>query len=127
MSKSPKMILLVEDDDLFRDAVDDYLSDQYDIESVESAEAAIKYLEHEFEKPDLVLLDINLPGINGIELLKRIKKCWPKISVIMLTAIDDINSVVYTVRLGASDYMVKSMTGEKLLTKVDRVLKENSM
>ena len=66
-----KQILLVEDDELFRQAMNDYLAQQYDIRTAESAETALVLLNK--GTPDLLLLDITLPGTDGIETLKIIR------------------------------------------------------
>jgi DNA-binding NtrC family response regulator len=70
----------------------------------ETALAAIKK-----EPPDLVLLDIGLPGMNGIEALRRIKESFPDVLIIMITAYEDINTVVTAMKLGAYDYVVKPL------------------
>jgi two-component system response regulator AtoC len=57
--------------------------------------------------PDLVLLDIGLPGMNGIEALRTIKNQFPDILVVIITAFEDISTVISAMKLGAYDYVVK--------------------
>ncbi len=59
--------------------------------------------------PDLVLLDIGLPGMNGIEALKQIRARYPDLLVVMITAYEDIASVIECMKLGAYDYIVKPL------------------
>ena len=70
-----------------------------------TAETAIDAIKE--NPPDLVLLDIGLPGMNGIEALRTIKNLYPDILVIMITAYEDINTVISAMKLGAYDYVVK--------------------
>jgi Response regulator containing CheY-like receiver, AAA-type ATPase, and DNA-binding domains len=115
-----KSILLVDDDELFRQAMNDYLSETYLIREADSAETALVLLNK--ENPDLLLLDITLPGQNGIGLLETIRKKWPELPVIMLTAIDKIQTVVECIKLGAMDYVAKPIIVEELLASLERAL-----
>lgn len=119
-SDRKKTILLVEDDELFRQAMHDYLSDLYLIKEADSTEAALILLNK--ENPDLLLLDITLPGEDGIAALKVIRNRWPELPVIMLTAIDKIQTVVECVKMGAIDYIAKPVIVEELLASLQRSL-----
>jgi len=66
-------------------------------------------------KPDLVLLDISMPGMDGLQALKEIMVCLPEIRVVMLTISDDDNSLIQAIQLGASGYMLKSQSADMLL------------
>lgn len=113
-----KNILLVEDDELFRNAMNDFLSDRHNVWAAESSEKALMILEK--RTPDVVLMDITLPAMNGIDTLKRIKESWPNLPVVMLTAIDRIASVVECIKLGAFDYLAKPIIVEELLSTLAR-------
>ncbi len=76
-----------------------------------SAEALSKLLS---EKPDLILLDIHMPGIDGIECLKQIKKLSKDILVIMVTCVTDIDIAKKALELGAVDYLVKPVALDAL-------------
>lgn len=115
-----KTILLVEDDELFRQAIHDYLSDYYSIKVAATAEAALIFLNK--ENPDLLLLDITLPGEDGIAALKIFRNRWPELPVIMLTAIDKIQTVVECMKMGAIDYIAKPIIVEELLASLQRSL-----
>jgi DNA-binding response OmpR family regulator len=75
-------------------------------------------------KPDIVLLDVKMPGMNGIEALKQIKLIAPSTIVIMVTAVDDIHKVNEAKSLGARDYLTKPLILEELESKVVSVASE---
>ncbi len=98
-------IYIVDDDDTIREGLTMALEADYHIESFLNAESAIEALQA--DPPDLVLLDIGLPGMSGIEALGKIKGLYPEILVIMITAYEDINTVISAMKYGAYDYVVK--------------------
>jgi two-component system response regulator AtoC len=98
-------IYLVDDDQMLREGVTMALERTYQVKAFSTADTAIDAITK--NPPDLVLLDIALPGINGIEALGKIKNLDPDILVIMMTASDDINTVISSMKLGAYDYVVK--------------------
>ena len=81
------------------------LEADYQVEAFSTAETAIEAMES--DPPDLILLDIGLPGMNGIEALSKIKSLYTDILIIMITAYEDINTVISAMKLGAYDYVVK--------------------
>ncbi len=99
-------ILIVEDDKHMRITLDEALSDAgYETFSIDRGERAIQ-LVPEYH-PDIVLLDMRLPGIDGLETLKQIKNIDNRIVVIMMTAFGDIDTAVESMRLGAHDFITK--------------------
>ena len=98
-------IYIVDDEESIREGVAMALEAQYKISVFSLAETAIDAIKANF--PDLVLLDIGLPGMNGIEALREIKNLSPDVIVIMITAYEDIASVISAMKLGAYDYVVK--------------------
>jgi len=72
---------------------------------------------------DLALLDILLPNISGMDLLKMIRECYQTIAVVMMTGVNDLNTAVEAMKLGASDYIVKPFTLDKLIVSIATVLK----
>jgi len=117
---SCKKILLVEDDELFRKTIKACLEEKYDVAVAESAEAALNLLSDLI--PDLILLDLNLPKMNGADFLKKIKPKYPSLPVIMLTAIDSIPKIVETIKLGAYDYLTKPVDESRLNLTIARAL-----
>jgi DNA-binding NtrC family response regulator len=98
---------LVDDDPMVREGVKTALEDHYEIKTFETADAMLEDIPK--SQPDLVLLDIGLPGMNGIEALKQLKVLNPETLVVMITAYDDIDTVIASMKLGAHDYVVKPL------------------
>ncbi len=113
-------VYIVDDEESIRKGVLLALKKDYRIKTFSRAETAINELKK--EPPDLILLDIGLPGINGIEALKKIKAFNPDIIVIMVTAYEDIQSVISTMKLGAYDYIVKPIHMDSLRVTVKNAL-----
>jgi two-component system response regulator AtoC len=113
-------IYLVDDEPSIRQGVAFGFKDQYHVESFSSAEDAIDAIRG--LRPDLVLLDIGLPGMSGIEALREIKGIEPDMLVIMITAYEDINTVISTMKLGAYDYVIKPIHMDSLRVCVKNAL-----
>ena len=73
------------------------------------------------ENPDIVLMDINLPGMNGIQCVARLKKRLPKIQVLMLTTYDDGDLIFDSLRAGANGYLLKNSVHEELVQAIQQV------
>ena len=86
---------------------------QYVVKAFESAEKVFDAMQNTV--PDLILLDIGLPGMSGVEALKRIKKRFPDVIVIMITAYEDVQTVVSAMKYGAYEYIVKPIQMDGLL------------
>lgn len=71
---------------------------------------------------DLILLDIRMPRMSGVEVLEELKKRQIKPRIIMLTAVDDLSVAIQCVKLGANDYLTKPFDLEHLLAAITRVL-----
>src|SRR6516165_2474721 len=78
-----------------------------------SAEDALKDLPN--VKPDVVLMDINLPGVNGVECVRQLKKILPDVQVMMLTVYEDTENIYDALTAGASGYLLKRTSGPELL------------
>jgi DNA-binding NtrC family response regulator len=102
---TPFSIYIVDDEETIREGLTLGLQAEYHVEAFTTAEKAIAAMRKDF--PDLVLLDIGLPGMDGVAALERIKALNPDTLVIMITAYEDIKTVVSTMKLGAYDYVVK--------------------
>ncbi len=73
-------------------------------------------------KPDLVTLDVVMPEVNGLEALKSIRELDPEAKVVMVSAIDQRESLLEAIRAGASDYVVKPFDGQRVAAAVHRAL-----
>ena len=72
----------------------------------------------EFDKPDVVLMDIDLPGINGIQGVWEVKKRWPEIKILMLTVFEDEDKLFSAIKAGANGYLLKKDSPQKILDSV---------
>jgi DNA-binding response OmpR family regulator len=91
------------------------------IDTAHSSKEAFQYLENNKE-PDLILLDIMMPGQSGLEFLDVLRENDIKAPVLMLTAVDKASAAVEAMKKGAVDYIVKPVNADIIRTKVDRVL-----
>ena len=89
-----------------------------------SAEAALENLPH--EKPGVVLMDINLPGMNGVECVRKLKQLLPQTQVMMLTAYEDTENIFNSLAAGASGYMLKRTPRAELLDAIREVSRGGS-
>ncbi len=113
-------ILIVDDDKLLQASLDDILSEKYDTLIAGSGEEALRLFGQ--NSVDLVLLDIRLPGINGIETLRRMGAKASEAVVIMMTAYEDVKSVISSMKIGAFDYLVKPLDIEELEVIIEKGL-----
>ncbi len=79
------------------------------------------------KKYDVVLLDINLPGKSGIDLLPEIKLISPDVLIIMITAFSDVYQRIKAIRAGAHDYFIKSIKHDELLKKINKALETQKL
>jgi DNA-binding response OmpR family regulator len=99
-------LLIVDDEQSVREVLSEYFTGQgYEVESAQDgAEALVAVLRY---RPDLVLLDIQMPGLDGVETLRRVRAVAPAVPVIMVTANEDVDLARDTLKLGALDYVAK--------------------
>ncbi|HDM10694.1 MAG TPA: response regulator [Desulfobacteraceae bacterium] len=99
-------ILVVDDEEQICELLDKFLSQEgYQVITAATGEEALEKLEE--ESPQLVLLDIRMPGMGGIECLRKIKEKDEKIGVIMTTAVGDTDTIKEAISLGVNDYILK--------------------
>lgn len=113
-------VLVVDDDEGIRDTLGAILQKKYAVLKAEGGKSALSMLnEHEVQ---IVLLDILLPDINGLDLLKEIKSRFSDIEVIMISAVKDVGTAVRAVKLGAYHYITKSFEYDEVLSLVEKVV-----
>jgi DNA-binding NarL/FixJ family response regulator len=115
---------LVEDDELFRNAIFNFLNQTPGMRcehAFTSCEEVLKLLEKEYA-PEVVLMDIGLPGMDGIEGLKRMKAISPATDIIMLTIHEEDENVFRAICSGANGYLLKSSTSEEIINAIKEVL-----
>jgi DNA-binding NarL/FixJ family response regulator len=120
-------ITLVEDNRDYRDIITLTLGAESDIELINqfgTAEAALRELKAlpEGETPDLILLDLRLPGMSGLEALPHFREALPKIPIIVLTQSDHETDLLAAISQGAAGYLLKSSTLEKLTEGIRTVM-----
>ncbi len=112
MSQTVKTVLIVDDDETTRDTLSAMLTREYRVLKVASGEAALPVLEK--EDVALVLLDVRLPGVGGIDLLKIVRENFPLVEVIMISAQSDTELAVQSIKLGAYHFIHKDLDEEQL-------------
>jgi DNA-binding NarL/FixJ family response regulator len=122
MSAEKIAVMIVDDHPLVLQGLRKVLAGEPDIEVVASATDGEEALETARRlTPDVILLDINLPSMNGMQVARQLKADLPNVAVIMLTAYHDENQVFHAVRAGASAYYPKDVTVDKLLGAIRQV------
>jgi two-component system response regulator MprA len=101
-----KRILVVDDEPEVRELMEHFLTQRgYDVRIAENGKLALAALDSFM--PDVVLLDMHMPEMDGLETLKRLAACSPSLPVIMVTVNDDIETTAHLLQLGAADYVPK--------------------
>ena len=113
-------ILVVDDDETIRDTLYDLLSEVYVCQTAETAEKALARLQADFY--DVVLTDISMPGLSGLELLGHIRQKYSDTSVIMISGIGDRERAEGLIRLGAFDFLLKPFSLDVVEKSVARAL-----
>lgn len=116
-------MLLVDDHALFREGLGMIISAQPDMEVIGEAGDGLEALVKAAElKPDLVLMDIQMPGVDGIEAVRRLKREIPATTIVMLTVRDDEEKLFEALKNGAQGYLLKNMHSAQLLEMIRRAL-----
>jgi DNA-binding NtrC family response regulator len=100
--------------------------DEYKVETATTGEEAVARVEKGMQ-PDLVLLDLLMPGIDGIQTLEQLRKLQPGVKVVMLSCVTDTKKVVQAMRLGAHDYLTKPFQKAELDAVIDQCLGTNKI
>jgi two-component system response regulator AtoC len=114
-------ILVIDDDKDIRFNLSSILKDEgYDVLAVEDGREALKTVQN--NSPNLVLLDIRLPSMNGMEILEKLKRIDKDLLIIMLTAYVEVKDAVKAMKLGAFDYVTKPFDNEELILIIKKAL-----
>jgi DNA-binding NtrC family response regulator len=103
-------VLIVDDDDTIRDTLHELLSDSYTCQTAETAEQAFARLDA--DSYDVVLTDITMPGLSGVELLGYVREKFPTTPVILISGLGDHEHAQSLIKLGAFDFILKPFTLE---------------
>lgn len=110
-------VMIVDDHPVFRQGLRNVLDVHDDLCIVGEAANGLEAIERTQElHPDVVLMDINLPVLNGLQATRRLKERCPQVNVIMLTAYDDEEQVYHAIRAGASAFHAKDVSPERLVS-----------
>ncbi|MCC7201886.1 MAG: sigma-54-dependent Fis family transcriptional regulator [Nitrospirae bacterium] len=112
-------ILVIDDDQSMRELLETILKDRYIVFTAASGGAGLRTLEQKYI--DIVLLDLKLPDMDGLEVLKAIKDKYSDIEVMVISVLKDIDVVVRAMKLGAYNYVTKDFNPDELLTLIDRL------
>ena len=124
----PLRVLLVDDHDHVRSGVRALLEEEDDLTvcgEANSGETAL--LQTVALRPDLIVMDVNMPGMDGIEATRRLKASHPEIAVVILTVNDEELFLVEAIRAGASSYLLKDKISERLVPSLKIVSEGGSM
>src|SRR2546430_8085307 len=118
------VVLVVDDDAAVRDALHLTLDREYAVMDAPHGRAALSMVRS--ERVDLILLDILMPEIDGLEILQELKALEPDLPVIMMTAVKTVRTTVAAMKLGASDYLTKPFQEEELLAAIRQALEQRA-
>ncbi|MBN1318910.1 MAG: response regulator transcription factor [Anaerolineales bacterium] len=118
----PLRIMLADDHALFRRGVAAVLALLPDVELVGEANDGLEAIKLARKtKPDLILMDLNMPGVDGLGALKQIKEEMPKVNIIVLTVSDEDADLFEAIKAGAQGYLIKNVRQEQLLEAIETV------
>ena len=115
-------VAIVEDDPRWRASLELLLGETQDLECVgsySSGEAAVAELPP--RRPQVVLMDINLPGISGVECTRQLRALLPEVQIVMLTVYDDSDRIFQALQMGANGYLLKRASADEILQAIQDV------
>jgi DNA-binding NarL/FixJ family response regulator len=116
-------VLLVEDFRPYRSFVISLLSQNLEIDVCEAEDGLQAIVQAQQLKPDVILIDIGLPELNGLEAARQLRELVPRSKILFLSGLDDPGIVMEALRIGASGYVVKSDEGSELTKAIEAVLR----
>jgi DNA-binding NarL/FixJ family response regulator len=122
---NPVDIIIIEDNELLRDSLKEAINKSGSIKcknTFSSGEAALDFIEREDLVPEIILLDIGLPGISGIDLIPEIRKLTPTSKILILTVHDDNENVFNAICAGASGYLLKDLSADNIVNSINEVM-----
>ena len=127
MRRDPSTILVVDDDEMMRQYLYDVLSRHgYDCKCFEGSLSALSYMANAGQSPHLMLTDISMPGMDGMDLLRTIKTVSPETPVILISGLYELALAIEALKGGASDYLLKPANPQDVIRLVDRHLRPHA-
>ncbi|HYX31213.1 MAG TPA: sigma-54 dependent transcriptional regulator [Pyrinomonadaceae bacterium] len=119
-------ILIVDDEAVVRESLGDWFRDEgYEIDTADSAKAALEKVVH--ANWDIFLLDIRMPGIDGLELQRKLKEAQPDATIIIMTAYASVESAVEAMKQGAYDYIIKPFNPDDLEHTIQKAMEHKQL
>src|SRR6266568_654984 len=118
MSKKAKILLVDDEPGMLRYIRTLLEVDDHHVETASTGEEALEIVQKGL-RPDLVLMDLLMPGIDGLETLEQLRKLQPGVKVVMLSCVNDTRKVVHAMKLGAQDYLTKPFQKAELDAVID--------
>lgn len=116
-------VLIFEDNDLLRESLSSLVCANKEFDLAGAYANVLSVTKNVAElTPDVVLMDIDMPGTNGIEAVRELRVVYKKLPIVMLTVFDDNNNVLQAIKAGASGYLLKKHISTKLFSAIDEVL-----
>jgi DNA-binding NarL/FixJ family response regulator len=120
-------LLLADDEELFRKGISFLLQRQDNIQILYEANngsEVVEYLKSSSIHPDIILMDLKMPMLNGVEATKLINKEFPSIKIIALTSYNTKSFIANMIEIGAASYIVKNSTPEEMVTTINQVIEK---
>ena len=118
-------IIIIDDEEIMRNCLKDVLADDgFDVRALSNGEEGLRLFEEiSFE---IAILDVKMPGISGVEVLKTIKKISPSTEVVMITGYASVSTAVESMKLGAFDYLTKPFDMDQIKGVINEIIKKIS-
>lgn len=119
-------VMVVDDDTTVASVVVNYLERAgHNVRQIGDGHSALAAIEQ--SRPDLMVLDLMLPGIDGLEVCRQVRERWPQLAVVMLTALSEPEDRIAGLEVGADDYVTKPFSPRELVLRVESVLRRMSV
>ena len=115
-----KSILICDDQVNVRESYKLILENDYDLVFAMNGQDVLLYLTE--NKPDLIIMDLKMPKMDGLTALKELKKIQPTLPVLIVTGYDSVETATTVIQAGATDYIVKPFTREVMAAKMEKVI-----
>ena len=125
MLAKKSVVLIVDDDKYTRETLYLEMKSYYSVFQAHSAEDAFNFLSR--HRVNIILLDIKLPGMDGITALAKIRKTYPEIEVIMISSIKEAETVVKAIKAGAYNYFTKDLDVSEIILNIDNALEKQGV